>query len=142
MTSVRRLGYQGNGNPTREPLPLSWLLLESNVENMRRWISIASLLLCLCLLLQCIAIAQQVEGQRKIVTKVIPHYPELARPMRLEGTVKLMVSVAPNGNVKSMQAVGGNPLLLQAAQSAIQGWKWEPARQESQESVELRFRPN
>jgi TonB family protein len=109
---------------------------------MRRSITVAAPLLCLCLLLPCLATAQGAEGQRKIVKKVIPHYPELARPMRLEGIVKLTVLVAPNGSVKSMQAVGGNPLLLQAAQIAIQGWKWEPARQESQESVELRFHPN
>jgi TonB family protein len=73
---------------------------------------------------------------------MIPHYPELARPLHLEGTVKLVVVVAPNGSVKSIQAVGGNPLLLKAAEDAIHMWKWAPAPQESQELVVMRFSPN
>jgi hypothetical protein len=64
------------------------------------------------------ALAQQPEGQREILNKVIPHYPELARQMNLAGTVKLAVTVAPNGSVKSMQTVGGNPVLLTARTSA------------------------
>jgi TonB family protein len=88
------------------------------------------------------ALAQQSEGQRRILNKVIPHYPELARPLHLEGTVKLAVVVASNGSVKSIQAVGGNPLLLKAAQDAIHMWKWAPAPQESQELVVMRFSPN
>ena len=44
-------------------------------------------------------LAQQAKGPRQIITKVIPRYPDLARPMRLEGTVKLTVTVAPNGNL-------------------------------------------
>jgi TonB family protein len=54
---------------------------------------------------------------------VIPHYPELARQMNLAGTVKLAVTVAPNRTVKSMQTVGGNSVLLKAAQGAIYKWK-------------------
>jgi outer membrane biosynthesis protein TonB len=74
---------------------------------------------------------------------MIPHYPELARSLHLEGTVKLVVVVvAPNGSAKSIQAVGGNPLLLKAAQDAIYMWKWAPATQESQEPVVMRFSPN
>ena len=87
-------------------------------------------------------LAQQAKGPRQIITKVIPRYPDLARPMRLEGTVKLTVTVAPNGSVTSVQAVGGHPLLLKAAEDAIYKWKWGPAPGDSQELIELRFRPD
>jgi hypothetical protein len=47
----------------------------------------------------------QVDSPRRIVSRAIPVYPELARKMGLEGTVKLQVTVAPDGIVKSVQAV-------------------------------------
>jgi outer membrane biosynthesis protein TonB len=62
--------------------------------------------------------------------------------MKLDGTVKVSVAVASNGNVKSVQAVGVHPLLLKTAQDAVTKWKWAPASEESQEFVELRFHPN
>jgi TonB family protein len=65
-----------------------------------------------------LTLAQQPKGPRQVITKVIPRYPDLARAMKLDGTVKVSVAVAPNGNVKSVQVVGGHPLLLKAAQDA------------------------
>lgn len=110
---------------------------------MRRWTPITVFALCATVVFSsCLALAQQPEGQRKILNQVTPQYPELARRMRLEGTVKLTVTVTPGGNAKSIHATGGSPVLLQAAQDAIRLWKWAPAPQESQEFVELRFHPN
>jgi outer membrane biosynthesis protein TonB len=53
---------------------------------------------------------EQTEG-RKVVSKVVPEYPELASKMQIRGTVKLEALVAPNGKVKLTQVVGGSPLL-------------------------------
>jgi TonB family protein len=86
-------------------------------------------------------LAQQPAGPRKILNKETPHYPEFARRMNLAGTVKLAVTVAPNGSVKSVQTVGGNPVLLRAAEDAIYKWKWAPAAQNSKELVELSMHP-
>jgi len=108
---------------------------------MRRFFPIALVVLCTVVALFGRPVLAQ-KGPRQILTKVIPRYPDLARPMRLEGTVKVTVTVAPNGSVKSVQAVGGHPLLLKAAEDAINKWKWAPAPGESQELIELRFRPN
>jgi TonB family protein len=88
------------------------------------------------------AFAQQPAAQRKVLSKVIPVYPDLARHMGLGGAVRLEVVVAPDGTVKSLRAVGGSPLLLKAAQDVIPKWKWAPAAQESKELVELTFHPN
>ena len=88
------------------------------------------------------AMAQQPQGPRKVLNQVTPQYPELARRMRLEGTVKLTVKVAPSGIAKSIEATGGSPLLLKSAEDAIRLWRWAPAQQETQESVALRFHPD
>jgi outer membrane biosynthesis protein TonB len=61
--------------------------------------------------------------------------------MKLSGVVKLEVLIQPDGNVKSVQVKGGNPILVQSAQIAIQGWKWEKAYSESTEQVAFHFSP-
>jgi TonB family protein len=81
------------------------------------------------------------EGGRKVVSKVVPQYPNLARSMRLQGVVRADVLVAPNGTVKLIEVKGGHPVLVDAAQHALRDWKWEPAPRETHESVELRFNP-
>src|ERR1700691_2151720 len=74
---------------------------------------------------------------RKILTKVMPQYPALARSMKIEGLVRANVLVAPNGKVTSVEVKGGHPLLAQAAQDALRQWKWEAAAHETHETIEL-----
>ena len=78
---------------------------------------------------------------RKIVSQVVPTYPELASKMQITGTVKVEVLVGPNGKAKSTQVVGGSPVLVKAALDAIDKWKWAPAPQESKELIQLNFHP-
>lgn len=78
---------------------------------------------------------------RKVKTRVIPTYPEIARRMGISGTVRLAVVVAPNGNVKTTTAMGGHPLLLNAAMDAVKKWKFESAAAESTGTVEIKFSP-
>ena len=61
--------------------------------------------------------------------------------MNIRGSVRVEVSVAPNGAVKTLEVRGGHPVLVEAAQSAVRQWKWEPALHETRETVELRFNP-
>ncbi|SRR6266404_5113896 len=84
---------------------------------------------------------EQTEVTRKVSTKVVPMYPQLARTMSLKGTVRLEALVLPNGTVKSVQVKGGNPLLVQSAQNAIREWKWVKAEHETTELVEFKFQP-
>jgi TonB family protein len=79
------------------------------------------------------------ESNRKVVSRVVPEYPYLARSMNLRGNVKVNVVVAPNGKAKSVEAKGGHPVLVQAAEDAIKKWKWEPAAHETQELIEVHF---
>lgn len=80
-------------------------------------------------------------GHRKVVSRVTPSYPAVARNLNLSGTVKLDVSVSPSGTVKSVQLLGGNPLLGQSAEFAVREWKWEKTDRETVEHVEVEFNP-
>ena len=78
---------------------------------------------------------------RKVSSRVAPAYPELARRMHLQGVVKIEAVVRPNGTVKSTRVLGGNPVLVDAANDAVSKWKFEPASSETTEVVQLTFTP-
>jgi TonB family protein len=81
------------------------------------------------------------EANRKVVARVIPQYPGLARSLKIQGNVKADVLVSPNGKVKSVEVTGGHPLLAQSAEDALRQWKWEPTSHETHEIIELKFTP-
>jgi TonB family protein len=76
---------------------------------------------------------------RKIVRRTIPAYPDIAKRMNLGGTVKVLATVAPDGTVRTVQPMGGSPVLIQAAEDAVYKWKFVPAGAESKEVLELHF---
>ena len=78
---------------------------------------------------------------RKVVKKVLPSYPELARQLNIKCAVKLVVIGEPNGKVKSARALGGNPAFVEAAMRVIDKWKFEPAAERSTETVQIQFEP-
>lgn len=81
------------------------------------------------------------DNGRKLKTKVNPQYPELAKRMNVAGSVRLELIVAANGQVKSVKPLGGHPLLIDAAESAVKQWKYEPGP-EATEVVEIKFANN
>jgi TonB family protein len=81
------------------------------------------------------------EASRKVVSKVIPQYPGLARAMKIQGNVRADVLVEPDGKPKTIEVKGGHPLLAQSAEDALKRWKWEPSPRETHEVVELKFTP-
>lgn len=76
---------------------------------------------------------------RKVVDSFKPIYPDLARGMRLVGTVKIEAVVSPDGKLRSTHVLGGSPLLVQAAVAALQKWRWAPQSAESTELIEFSF---
>ena len=78
-------------------------------------------------------------SDRKVSARVAPAYPELARKMHIHGVVRIEAIVRPNGTVKSTRVLGGNPVLVEAAQDAARKWKFEPAPSETTEIVQLAF---
>jgi protein TonB len=87
------------------------------------------------------AAQQSSEAGRKVITRVAPIYPALARKLQISGTVKIEATVTANGKVKSTKVIGGSPLLTKAVLDAIEGWRWVATPGESIELVELTFRP-
>lgn len=79
------------------------------------------------------------EGKRKVKTKLVPAYPELARRMNVTGKVKIEVVIAPDGHVKSTRVIGGHPLLVQPCQDAVKEWKFTSAPEESTQIAECDF---
>lgn len=111
---------------------------------MRKW-HVFLLILACCLVPAMRGTAQgQTESGggsgRKVLRRVDPRYPEVAKKMNLGGTVKVVASVGADGNVRKVEPVGGSPLLVEAAQSAISQWKFVPGN-DSREVVELHFNP-
>ena len=87
------------------------------------------------------AVQNSSTGDRKILTKVVPVYPPVLRSMRLEGTVRADVLVAPDGSVRSVEVTGGHPMFGVAAETALRQWKWAPAPHETHEIITLIFKP-
>lgn len=87
--------------------------------------------------------ATAVYGQeaRKAIIKFTPEYPELARRMSLTGTVKMQVTIAPNGQVKSTKVIGGHPVLVAAVTAAVQKWRFAPGSAETSQTLEFDFHP-
>jgi protein TonB len=62
----------------------------------------------------------------KLIRKVIPEYPALARAARISGVVHLIGIIAKDGTIRDLRLVGGHPLLAHAAMQAVEQWVYEP----------------
>jgi len=80
------------------------------------------------------------EGKRKVKSKTNPVLSEVARRMSITGKVKLEITIAPDGHVKSARALGGHPLLVQSCLECVKEWKYETAPEESIQVVEFEFK--
>jgi protein TonB len=62
----------------------------------------------------------------KLVKKVIPEYPPLAKTARVSGVVHLLGVIAKDGTIQNLQLIGGHPLLARAAIEAVRQWVYQP----------------
>jgi periplasmic protein TonB len=62
----------------------------------------------------------------KLVNRVQPMYPPLARQTRISGTVKLHAIIGKDGTVQSLTVESGHPLLVQSALDAVRQWRYQP----------------
>ena len=62
----------------------------------------------------------------KLINRVQPIYPALARQTGIQGVVKLHAILGKDGNVQQLQVISGHPLLVQAALDAVRQWIYEP----------------
>ncbi len=62
----------------------------------------------------------------KLIRRVEPSYPEIARRARIQGVVLLEVQVGAEGSVENVRLIRGHPLLNAAAVDAVSQWKYSP----------------
>ncbi len=78
---------------------------------------------------------------RKIKNRVEPIYPELAKRNNIIGSARVELLITPDGRVKDVKVLGGNPVLVQAVMAAVMKWKYEPAAEESSVVIKFDFNP-
>ncbi len=64
--------------------------------------------------------------EAKLLHRVVPIYPPLARAARVSGVVRLVGVIAPDGTVRNLHVVSGHPLLVAAALAAVRQWVYRP----------------
>jgi periplasmic protein TonB len=84
-------------------------------------------------------------NEPRLVTSVLPQYPNLARQSHTQGDVGLEIVVDKAGSVSDARVVSGPTVLRQAALDAVRRWKYEPSILDGQSIsvqmlVTIRFR--
>ena len=79
-------------------------------------------------------------GSRKLITRVDPVYPPALHSNHIGGTVKLKVTIGSNGNVETVDLLGGNPILGESAMIAVKKWVYAPGSRTKTE-VSIPFDP-
>ncbi len=90
-----------------------------------------AVLFCVFALVLAIVSPAAAGEDRKVKNQVAPQYPELAKTMHIQGTVKVEVTISPTGNVTNTKVVGGHPVLADAAVKAVEKWKFEAGPEET-----------
>lgn len=124
---------------------MSLLLLMLLGRGRARGVSRAGLLVCLFACIVSAPVSAQNEesaNERKVVTRVEPKYPPTLERMYIGGVVRLQVDIAANGAVEGAQLLGGNPILGQAAITAVKQWKYAPSNHKTRLVERLEFDPH
>lgn len=86
--------------------------------------------------------AQVDRSRRKVVRRVEPEYPSIIKHAHIGGSVRLNVTVLANGDVATVETVGGNPILVDSATKAVLKWKYAPAASQTRQEVQINFTPD
>jgi periplasmic protein TonB len=62
----------------------------------------------------------------RIINRVQPVYPALARQTRISGTVRLHAIIGKDGTIQQLEVMSGHPLLQQNALEAVRQWRYQP----------------
>lgn len=80
-------------------------------------------------------------GDRKPIYKVAPKYPDYLKHHDIGGVVRLSVEITPKGTVRTVDPLGGNPILVESAVEAVKQWKYAPADASQTIEVKINFIP-
>lgn len=67
-----------------------------------------------------------------LVSKMEPAYPQDARDLNIEGTVRLHAWIAEDGNVRQVDVLEGPSALAAAASNAVRAWRYAPTLYDGQ----------
>jgi protein TonB len=62
----------------------------------------------------------------KLIERIEPVYPQAALRNRISGNVELLLTIDEDGIVEQIKPISGHPLLISAAVTAVQQWKYSP----------------
>ena len=79
---------------------------------------------------------------RRKIYSVNPVYPELLKRSNIGGVVRLLLVISPKGSVDTVNQLGGNAALVEAATNAVKKWKYAPADTEATQEVSITFDPH
>lgn len=82
------------------------------------------------------------KANRKKIYSVDPIYPEMLKRSNIGGVVRLVVLISPKGTVDTVNQLGGNAALVEAATNAVKKWKFAPADAETTQEVSITFDPH
>ena len=99
-----------------------------------RWQHVAALAVVLVL-----GVPARAADDRAIKSKVPPAYPELAKRMKITGTVRMEATVDAGGKVTAVKTISGSRALSPAAEEAVSKWKYAPGDGPSTVEVEVTF---
>ena len=107
--------------------------------NARRFAARLIPVAALTLMVAAMAIPAQAAGDREVRSRVSPVYPEIAKRMRISGSVKVEATVDADGKVVQAKALSGNQMLSPAAEEAVRKWKFESGAGPSTVDVVIDF---
>lgn len=76
---------------------------------------------------------------RAVKSRVPPVYPEIAKRMRINGSVTVEAKVDADGKVNDVKTISGNRVLSTAAEEAVRHWRFEPGSGQSTVEVSINF---
>ncbi|MGH9817173.1 MAG: TonB family protein [Candidatus Acidiferrales bacterium] len=62
----------------------------------------------------------------RLIHRVEPVYPALARQTRTEGTVEVRAVIATDGSMKYVEVLSGHPFFVEATKQAVMQWRYHP----------------
>ncbi|MGC1648346.1 MAG: energy transducer TonB [Candidatus Sulfotelmatobacter sp.] len=71
------------------------------------------------------------KANMRLLQRVEPEYPELARQQHIQGPVVLQANVGRDGAVQQLTVISGNSMLATAASDAVRQWRFKPLVQNS-----------
>jgi protein TonB len=62
----------------------------------------------------------------QLIVPIQPHYPVIARQMRVQGTVVVAATISITGRIENLRVLSGSPILVPAAVDAIRQSRYRP----------------